>query len=287
MKEGIKNGFSLIELIIVIAIVAIVGTPIVEGIVNSIRLNARSQAVKDAAILAQKYSETIETQGVGATGLVLGTNNDVVVNGFHYIVTCSEDLSKRLTIDTAEHVPEGYKEYYRFDSSSSSGELNITKEEIQADGFANILETLPELDAVGDNYSLIFCNESGDNKIKIYRNDYQYNSDLDDIVKREFGAYISEIVTDWRSIRVVNNDAARTVNVNVYNTLGDNVNVFYNSSQQINVNFKYDTNVFLHDISDLGAVTFNADRESHTYFIQIRRQNDTDPLISRFVTHIE
>ena len=105
-------GFTLVEIIVAIAIMGLVSAPICTSLVLAGRINARSQAVMEAQLNVRTAVETLMEEGVKDP---VQTFSDVKVtvskanaSDPYYQVTVSDDRAEPLvTVDTYIHAAPG------------------------------------------------------------------------------------------------------------------------------------------------------------------------------------
>lgn len=87
-KNG-RGGFSLIEVVVAIALLGLVVVPICGGLVLSFRLNARTEALMQAQLAVSSVVETLMSEGItGASG--------------SYGVSADEDRFPGVTVATSK-----------------------------------------------------------------------------------------------------------------------------------------------------------------------------------------
>ena len=64
MKKQDNQGFSLIELLVAVVILAVVVVPLLHGFLSSYRVNSKSKSVLRATTLAQNEMETFEKEKI-------------------------------------------------------------------------------------------------------------------------------------------------------------------------------------------------------------------------------
>lgn len=115
MKKTRKQrtaGFTLVEVIVAIAIMGLVSAPICASLVLAGRINARSQAVMEAQLNVRSAVESLMEQGYSEeNATALETEYQVKIKGTskgpYYEVTVSdkvgEDATPLITVDTCIH----------------------------------------------------------------------------------------------------------------------------------------------------------------------------------------
>lgn len=110
-------GFTLVEIIVAIAIMGLVSAPICASLVLAGRINARSQAVMEAQLHVRAAVETLMKDGVTEASdayrqsdfpyVTIKTKKEDAGNAY-YKVTVSDDFANPLvTVDTYIHAATG------------------------------------------------------------------------------------------------------------------------------------------------------------------------------------
>lgn len=111
------EGFTLVEIIVAIAIMGLVSAPICASLVLAGRINARSQAVMEAQLDVRTAVETLMEEGVTEAsgdyraeefpGVKIQTEQERTGDPY-YKVTVSDDRAEPLvTVDTYIHAAPG------------------------------------------------------------------------------------------------------------------------------------------------------------------------------------
>lgn len=281
------KGFTLIELIITITLIGIISVPIVEGIIGALKTNAESKRKADATILAGKIAEVIEISnledldGNGTKEIVSDLNDDgtkenlsqngsVDVSFNNSIYRVSWELKAQDNPETGSYVMAGYKKYYLIELNGST--ISVTK--YNEDGTTQLVTS--GITYNNNECSLIFRGQM------IYIYNYK-------ILGSQLGQVTCpETVTDVR----VSNTSGNIQRLALYNNNTDNtvVNVFYNSSELLYLDIKYDRNIALRDLKEIlsnGGLDLNKKISKTVYTIRIKyKDSDPKPLIERDVVRI-
>lgn len=109
-------GFSLLEVVVAIAIIGLISAPICSSLILAGRINAHSQAVMEAHLNVRTAVETLMKDGVTAESdkyrerdfpnVTVITKKDST--NPYYLVTVSDKPTKLVTVETyVRAVPEG------------------------------------------------------------------------------------------------------------------------------------------------------------------------------------
>ena len=66
MKQKTNGGFSLMEVVVAMAVLAIVVVPVCSGMILSARMNAKAEATLQARIAVSSAVETLMAEGISA-----------------------------------------------------------------------------------------------------------------------------------------------------------------------------------------------------------------------------
>lgn len=289
MRLRDNKGFTLVEIIIVVLLIGIVAVPIIDGFFQSVRLNKRSLAIKDATFLAQKYSEIIQNEGVPADFTVSGSvsTKEEQVNGRDYTITCSQ-VSNAI-ISTGTYIQQAFRdEHWKFDSTAANT-IEITREKIGDDGTFEVTDNTqsPYTTTNSENYSIVI-DSSG---ITLYENNQYPGGNEWEVVRSDFQGTPRQISTSNKNVYLTETDSnpARVINVNIYNNSGSDIHVFYSAAEHIKLHYKMDTDIFVHEISGITGAAVKGSIASRTYQIAIK-QTDAPaaepPLLTRKVTQV-
>lgn len=109
-------GFSLLEVVVAIAIIGLISAPICTSLILAGRINAHSQAVMEAHLNVRTAVETLMKDGVTKTDTAyrkrdfsdVTIQTEKVVGKPYYQVTVSDKPTKLVTVKTyVRAVPEG------------------------------------------------------------------------------------------------------------------------------------------------------------------------------------
>lgn len=109
-------GFSLLEVVVAIAIIGLISAPICSSLILAGRINAHSQAVMEAHLNVRTAVETLMKDGVTKTDTAyrkrdfsdVTIQTEKVVGKPYYQVTVSDKPTKLVTVKTyVRAVPEG------------------------------------------------------------------------------------------------------------------------------------------------------------------------------------
>ena len=104
MKKNNKKGFTIVELVIVIAVIAILSAvliPTFGGIIDQANESSRDQKAKNALT---NYMITAD-----AEDLADGVNGFIVIEGYYYVVTDNNLVD--IDEDQDDSEPTGYTDY--------------------------------------------------------------------------------------------------------------------------------------------------------------------------------
>lgn len=82
IKRMDNKGFTLVELLIAIAIIAIIVSPILDGIVTSMRVNKKSDALQKETAMANTVMEGMENMSLEDIAVKLSVNNSDIADMF-------------------------------------------------------------------------------------------------------------------------------------------------------------------------------------------------------------
>ncbi|MGE5474742.1 MAG: type IV pilus modification PilV family protein [Ignavibacteriales bacterium] len=261
MRLKRKNGFSMVELIIVVVLLGIFIVPITNMVIQLININSKNIKLKDATYLAQKYCEIIEAQDAGAAGFTLPDANinsfaeiTESLNGNTYTARCTRLKNDAITSTTNSFANE------HLVLNISGTNLSVGTEKLSGGAFSTT--SFSTYDIGSDDYSIIIKDgaASPNKAIEIYKNE-QYPSDPNDpsIIKKEFlkpdgssnpcfvitgdssklsdnasspDLTITNAYNVLKLIRIACSNVSGTSHVNIYNnTSGTGIKIYYDSNQ--------------------------------------------------------
>lgn len=304
MKKINQNqGFSLVELVLVIVLLGIIGVPITESIISSMQTNVRSKQVMDATVLSGQLAEQIVVGGPELAGFIFDPNPptlvdaqskilDKVVNGSNYSVVCTY----KGTVN-ASTVIAGYKKYYLMEVQPSIIYLHYY------DNGSEVLADRQQLSCSSNNLSLVF----NDGKLSVYTpitktvNGITWGENNLGTLQGDFTKKNGLSITD---LRVVESDIlgnpinSNNIKLNLYNNMTNNVvNVLYNSNlnenypDKLHINYSNNNSkiilVDIKNITDAGLSNNATISNQVNYVITIKKNaSDVDALVTREVTRV-
>ena len=105
-KQNSDKGFSLVELIIVVSILAIAAIPLMRSMAMATRVNAKAQSMQNATSLAESIMEEVKSTPIDTLKSTYGTDfSDGVMTITKSDVTATqgEKFNATITIDTNEY----------------------------------------------------------------------------------------------------------------------------------------------------------------------------------------
>ena len=111
MKGKNNAGFSMIEVLVAIAILAGIAVPACSSLLLSLRMNARAEALLNARIAVSSAVETLMAEGVSDDSIAYVEDNypvdvtytlDEEAHGYAVTVTGGEDVAVKTFIRAAE-----------------------------------------------------------------------------------------------------------------------------------------------------------------------------------------
>lgn len=284
------------ELIIVLVIVGIVVTPIANGLMQSIRINARAQAIKDATFLAQKYSEIVQNQGATEAGFIGTLPQEIseTVNANQYTIKC-EQYGAVDVINTGTFAQLVFSApHWKFESDPALNNVNIAAEKINNDGTTTSSDIQAPCSVSNRDYTIVVTNG---NNIDLYDNNkYPDESETKpwETVRSDFQTHLktfSTVIADGSNVKniyLTNKDTTDDVNVSIYNLMptAQAVHLFYSDSDNIVPHYKSDTNIQVHDMQGVIAAAVQGTVASRTYTISVRKTGETDAIVTRKVTRV-
>ncbi len=265
--SGLQNqkGLTLLELVIAIALVGVLVTPVIVGVVNSAGVNLKSKDTINATLIAEKVCEEVQVGNYRDLNGTMGLEEDY--NGRKYTARIS-------LVQTEEVVPsgyeaeKGYRNYYLIRQAGnaisviykSQDGTQITK------GYMADIKS-PNISTVG--FAVVFKTGS----VEVYRDSSMLDSS--NLMLR-----VNETVENIR-LEFENN-----IPISLYNVMNPErvVNVFGDLSLiSNNVNINYDKNIIFCDIRDLDTHMTTETRKKNKYTIEV--VNDRNELIIKKDTY--
>ena len=124
MKQKTNGGFSLMEVVVAMAVLAIVVVPVCSGMILSARMNAKAEATLQARIAVSSAVETLMAEGISGAS----DTYDVTSDG--------EDRFPGVTVITEKEDEEDLKPVYYivtvFDGSAPDQSLVSVTTKIRA-----------------------------------------------------------------------------------------------------------------------------------------------------------
>lgn len=107
MKEKNNGGFSLVEVLLAMMILAAIVIPVCSGILLSVRMDTRANDVLQARVAVSSAVETLMAEGIPASKLGTGTSveakNDAGIKLYDYMTYTYEDARfSTLTITVSQ-----------------------------------------------------------------------------------------------------------------------------------------------------------------------------------------
>ena len=294
-----KNGFTLLELVVVITLLAIIGVPIVESIISSMKSSEDSKQKLDATLIADKLCEAIEVGGISATNTPELDATELVQKQYPYnnntYYLSWDSIADNLgdpDNEAGSYSLEGYKDYYLIELNNDT--LEITKKYQDGNEVTYSQKSTP---LKHNECSLVFS----DNKLDLYSYDKldpsKNTSEYGSISETEIFKF-----TKYRNVRIINKRSS-LVKLKLYNNfIGEPkmLNVFYYSVLNavnpaspsigdIEFDINYDNNIVIRDLKNVigtNELDFNKDIVEQTYVITVRKIDTAEPLITREVTYI-
>lgn len=109
MKHKHNAGYSLVETVVAIAILAIIVTPVSTGMVLAFKMNAKTEQLMQAELAVSSAVETLMSKGIDGTPIAEGDYPDVTIateavkNGedtLYYKVTVTSKNATGLKVET-------------------------------------------------------------------------------------------------------------------------------------------------------------------------------------------
>lgn len=109
MKHKHNAGYSLVETVVAIAILAIIVTPISTGMVLAFKMNAKTEQLMQAELAVSSAVETLMAKGIDGTAIAATDYPDVTIatepvkNGedtIYYKVTVTSKEAEGLKVET-------------------------------------------------------------------------------------------------------------------------------------------------------------------------------------------
>ena len=105
-KQNSDKGFSLVELIIVVSILAIAAIPLMRSMAMATRVNAKAQSMQNATSLAESIMEEVKSTPIDTLKSTYGTDFSggvMTITKSDVTATQGEKFNATITIDTNEY----------------------------------------------------------------------------------------------------------------------------------------------------------------------------------------
>ena len=105
-KQNSDKGFSLVELIIVVSILAIAAVPLMRSMAMATRVNAKAQSMQNATSLAESIMEEVKSTPIDTLKSTYGTDFSggvMTITKSDVTATQGEKFNATITIDTNEY----------------------------------------------------------------------------------------------------------------------------------------------------------------------------------------
>jgi len=285
MKMVRKEGFTLVEIIVVVALAAIVLIPVCQAIINSIRMNTDIKDKINAAMIAANIADQISSFDSTFTAVPTDTSTPSVIDPYNY-----NDVDYKVQIDklgatvlietggvlaAASVVPDDaeYMTLY-YDSTQSKYLLRITgflSDEADIASGTLKVETLGQYTSAetanfSNGFNFIF-DKTGNRLFGLYRLDWLEGSYLN---KNDTQVTQEPSFDDV----VINNQTSNTpITVNAINKMSSNVNLYYDPA-------RVTLGVKTENITATPLVIGNSanSRQKETFTINIFKQDGTSLL---------
>ena len=276
MLKKIKSekGITLLELIVTVALLSIVGTPIIIGIVNSSHINVESKDTTNGTVIGEEVCDLVLNGEI--------VNEKKTMSGRTYDVSTTWSGKPDVELETGGYQEEeGFRTRWKITQSGNS--LNIDQYKDGAivsgtnySGFVIDPETVLPFDISTTGFSIVFK----DDKLEIY-------ADSNELSKKYQFKNLN-ITNDIQNIELVlDNSVPR---VNLYNIMSDNkiANVYYDSvvTQKSKLNVGFEKNIMIANINNIGTTVNKYTRKKREYIVLVKDELGNE-LFTKTTYHIE
>lgn len=285
MKKHCRiNGFTLVEIIIVVTLIGIIGVPIVQSIMNAVKTNAVSKQKLDATILAQKVGESISIGGIGAETWSLVNTGDtrsgkMSVNNTDYFVSC-EIKEKNTEIELGSDIPVLNQKYYQLEFNGSSIGVRRYINGVEDSTYSALSVLYSDFRA-----SLVFK----DNELQVHPYESLTSTPAKILRIPAQDIFPTDAGQQSRVIKIVNNRADNNILdlkiYNLYTNAPTTLSLYYDTNNVEKPNINLGKNVVLYNINGLSLnVKY---MYKNTYKITIKKnESDAEALVTREVTRV-
>jgi len=147
-KHFNNKGFSLIELLISLAILAIVIAPLLNNFVTAAKVSAKARKIQNETVLAQNILEEIKAQSIDETKKTYNDPVPFVITSNKYflakknIVYCNKTYDALITMDSTKYIgtdPSGVKIGYNTIELPFISQINTSKNVLAVQSYERIL----------------------------------------------------------------------------------------------------------------------------------------------------